>query len=140
MVMTITSGDGCCTSMFPPPVWVQPDRIGVTLPLREPSDSDTSRAGVAVVTVMFSGCPGCAFGGCAAASAGRSPVTASPNTARRCIRLICVSLCAWVRSPLEPPDRVNRRGELELVAQVVERPGVRAVVEADFGPNLQVPH
>src|SRR5439155_26176843 len=99
MVMTRVSGDGCWTSMLPPPVWVQPDRRGVTRPLREPTTIDTSGATDAVVTVMFNGCPGWAvFGGCPAGSAAGSRPTATatpaPRAARRVMRVMCVILRA----------------------------------------------
>src|SRR4051794_13207037 len=91
MVMTIVSGEGCWTSMFPPPVWVHPDRTGVTLLLREPSDSDTSGAGAWVVTVMFTGWPGWPppWGWPPAPTAGTNPAaTVAPRSIRRLIRLI----------------------------------------------------
>src|SRR5205823_1412381 len=116
-----------------PPVCVQPVRHGVTLPVREPSAIDTSGAGAAVVTVMFSGWPGgTVFGGCLAGTvAGNRPTTAAtptPNTSRRVMRFIFVSLLARVESSAlravvsnsPPDDHIHRRGKQVRLA--FERP------------------
>src|SRR5262245_49895815 len=45
--MTTVSGAGCCTSMLPPPVWVNPWRTGTPCPWRPPSSMATAGAGSA---------------------------------------------------------------------------------------------
>src|SRR4051794_4117728 len=74
MVTTTVSGLGWATSMLPPPVWVQPWRMGVTCPCLGPRMMDTvGVAGAAGVTVMVTGVPGgTVVFSWAASAAGRS--------------------------------------------------------------------
>src|SRR4051812_41444871 len=58
MVTTRVSGLGCWTSMFPPPLCVHRVRDGVTWAVRLPRLIDTSGAGAAVTTVIWTGWPG----------------------------------------------------------------------------------
>src|SRR3954451_2647962 len=86
MVTTTVSGLGWATSMLPPPVWVQPWRMGVTCPCLGPRMMDTvGVAGAAGVTVMVTGVPGgTVVFSWAASAAGRStPARAASKAFRR---------------------------------------------------------
>src|SRR4051794_30901022 len=81
--MTRASGVGCWMSMYPPPVWVKPTRVGVIWACRSSNWIDTGGAAAgAWVTVIVTGVPGATLVGSSLAIRGSGNRTAPTNPAR----------------------------------------------------------
>src|SRR5690348_5089012 len=107
MVMTSVSGDGWATSMLPPPVCVNPWRLGVTCPCRDPRMKDAGGdAGVAGLTVIVTGVPG---GTGVTAGGGAAPIArgqASPS--RPAVQSLIHGRVRFRFMSVGPPDRYHR--------------------------------
>src|SRR5947209_1796152 len=138
MVTTMVSGEGCCTSMLPPPEWAHFELQGVTCPVRFRSAIDTSgAAGCPGTTVMTTGAPGgtgTGFGSWALKAArGRADPTRAANSF-----LFISQLRSEDTDVLVKPLRRGSPAAARSVADQHVQGGGQEVVLALEGPRIAV--